>query len=188
MTPLLEVLAKEDDKVLRLYALQHLGLHHPFLPEPLRTEVGLCVHELALQPDAEVSGTAMVVLSDWNGNLGEGARTLSPEEIGLGVTRILADPTRPTDVRISATHAAVEGSYAGALPAARKIAADPAESTTLRKTAIHLIGQLGSERDKLLLDRCAKESGRLAQAANPALEGLAMRLSGHVPPRFTPFR
>ena len=83
---------------------------------------------------------------------------------------------------------AAEGGYPEALAAAREIAVNAEESTTLRKACLYLIGELGSAGDRDLLNRCAMESIRMAQAANPALEALLSRIAGRAGPTLTPYQ
>ncbi len=184
---LLQIVDQEDDKVLRLYALQHLGIYHPSLSEPLRSEVGRRVAELAYRSTDEVSGTALQLVEQWKGELGADLETVALEDRSAVALQIITDTTRPMDVRISAIQAAAEGGFGEALPAARTIAADPAEGALLRKSAIYLIGQLGVETDTALLTRCAKESIRLAQAAEPALAELTARIENRPTPKLTPY-
>jgi hypothetical protein len=184
---LLQIVDQEDDKVLRLYALQHLGIYHPGLSEPLRSEVGRRVAELAYRSADEVSGTALQLVEQWKGELGTDLESVSLEDRGAAALRIMTDASRPMDVRISAVQMAAEGGFVDALPAARTIASNPAEGALLRKSAIYLIGQLGVEADTALLARCATESTRLAQAAEPALAQLTGRIENRPAPKLTPY-
>ena len=184
---LLQIVDQEDDKVLRLYALQHLGIYHPGLSEPLRSEVGRRVAELAYRSADEVSGTALQLVEQWKGELGTDLETVSVEDRSAAALRIMADTSRPMDVRISAVQMAAEGGFVDALPAARTIVSNPAEGALLRKSAIYLIGQLGVEADTALLTRCAKESTHLAQAAGPALAQLTGRIENRPAPKLTPY-
>jgi hypothetical protein len=184
---LIEVVDHEDDKVLRLYALQHLGIHQPRVSEPLRSELGRRVAELAYHSEDEVSGTALELVEQWNGELGTDLEAVPLEDRSAAALKILTDANRPMDVRISAMHVAADGGFQGALPAARAIASNPAEGALLRKSAIHLIGELGVETDIAVLTRCAKENNRLAQAAGPALVQLTSRVEGRPAPKLTPY-
>ncbi len=185
---LIQVVDDEDDKVLRLYSLQHLGIHQPSLSEPLRSELGRRVSELAYFQEDEVSGTALELVEQWNGELGAGLDNVPVEDRSAAALKIMTDANRPMDVRISAMHVAADGGFQDALPAARAIAANPADGALLRKSAIYLIGQLGVETDTALLTRCAKENIRLAQAAEPALAQLIGRIENRPAPKLTPYR
>jgi len=185
---LLPMVDGDSDKVVRLYALQHLGIHQPRVSEPLRSQIGRRVLELAKAPDEEVAGTAMALLEQWKGELGAEVDSVSTEVRGQMAAMTMADKSRPVDVRTSAVHMAVDGGYIEALVAAREIAENSEESTTLRKACIHLIGQLGSAHDQDLLNRCAKENTRMAQAANPALEAILARVAGRAGPAPTPYQ
>jgi hypothetical protein len=188
MAPMLfRVLAEDRDKVMRLYALQHLGNLHPGAPEPVRSQIGRRVLELAGSTDDVVAGTAMDLLERWHGELGAEIVPASAEVRAKMAVATMLDPRRAADVRSSAVHMAVDGGFLEALPAARQIATDPQEDVLLRKASIHLIGQLGVEADTELLTRCAKENLRLAQAADPALISLSDRLAGRIGPTMTPY-
>ena len=80
------------------------------------------------------------------------------------------------DVRISAIHTCVDRKDAGALPDLRRIATDPALVSTLRKAAIHAIGQLGTAEDMALLDSLPQNDLNLSQAVNPAKKVLVDRM------------
>lgn len=185
---LMEVMERDTDKVMRLYALQHLAIHQPRAKEPLRGEIGRRVAALAYGEDDEISGTAVLVMEQWKGELGGDGESIPKEDRSAAVVKIISDPARDADVRVSAVHTAVDGGYQDALPAARAIAADAAADTMLRKAAIHLIGQLGGPDDSDLLARCAAENNRLAQAARPAIERLAARVEGRREPKLIPYR
>ena len=185
---LFAVLAEDRDKVMRLYALQHLGNLHPGAPEPVRSQIGRRVLELAgSAADDAVAGTAMDLLERWQGQLGAEVEPASAEVRAKMAVATMLDQRRATDVRSSAVHMAVDGGFREALPAARQIAADPQEDVLLRKASIHLIGQLGVESDSALLSRCAEENLRLAQAADPARIALSDRLAVRAGPTLTPY-
>jgi hypothetical protein len=182
---LLEVMEHDTDKVMRLYALQHLGGHQPKVTGPLRGEIGRRVAVLAYDENDAISGTALVVLEQWKGKLDADGSSVPEEDRAAAVVRIMSDGNRATDVRVSAVHAAVDGGYRQALPAARAIAANRAGDVMLRKAAINLIGQLGNGDDAALLRGCATENSRIAKAAAPALERLSKRLEGRPEPQLT---
>lgn len=185
---LMHVMTHNPDRVMRLYALQHMEIHQPRAQEPLKSEIGRRVAELAYEKNDEISGTALQVMELWNGEVGATGQRVDFAERSAAVVQIIRDAQRPADVRVTAMHTAVDGAYLDALTAARTIAADPEEDMMLRKAAIHLIGQLGSENDSALLTQCAAANPRLAQAAHPALERLSHRLEGRPEPNLTPYR
>ncbi len=80
-------------------------------------------------------------------------------------------------MRISAIHACVDRRNAARLPELRKIAADPALESTLRKAAIHAIGQLGGAEDMALLESLPQADGNLSLAVQPAQKVLLRRTS-----------
>ena len=63
--------------------------------------------------------------------------------LGRESLRLIGAGKAGPDVRISAIHACVDRRDAAPLPELRQIAADPALVSTLRKAAIHAIGQIG---------------------------------------------
>ncbi len=89
--------------------------------------------------------------------------------------RIIADGKTAQDVRISAIHAVVDRNDAAPLPELRKIAADTTLVSTLRKAAIHALGQLGGTEDMALLDSLPQDDGNLSMAIQPARKMLAKR-------------
>ncbi len=185
---LMHVMEQDPDKIMRLYALQHIALHQPRTTEPLRGEIGRRVAALAYELDDEISGTAVIVMEQWQGVMDAAGEKVPDGQRAAALTGIMSDENRAADVRISAVHAAVDGSYRESLPAARAIATDPAQDAMLRKAAIHLIGQLGDADDAALLGQCAAENPRIAQAARPAMERLSDRLEGRPAPQLIPYR
>jgi hypothetical protein len=95
--------------------------------------------------------------------------------------RLIGDGKAGQDVRISAIHAAVDRGDAGPLPELRKIAADTALVSTLRKAAIHAIGQLGAAEDATLLESLPQADGNLSMAVQPARKALAKRNAADPP-------
>ena len=174
---LLERIATGDPShVMRLYALQHLGTRYEAAPPAWRERLRSLVRGLESGPAA---GTALVLGRQW-----DPASRDDPAAVrqALGMA---ADPARPVDVRVTALHAA--GGDASCLPAARSIAADASQPVILRKAAISLIGRHGGPEDIGLLGRCSSESGRLAQAGEPAARALRGRLAGPPAPAPAPF-
>jgi hypothetical protein len=90
--------------------------------------------------------------------------------------RLVGEAGTGADVRISAIHACVDRKDAGALPDLRRIAADTSLVSTLRKAAIHALGQLGTSEDVALLDSLPGDDSNLGQAIHPARRSLAARL------------
>ena len=89
--------------------------------------------------------------------------------------RLVGEAGAGVNVRISAVHACVDRKDAGALPDLRKVAADPSLVSTLRKAAIHAIGQLGTAEDMALLDSLPQDDQNLSQALTPAKAALKTR-------------
>ena len=89
--------------------------------------------------------------------------------------RLVGEAGAGADVRISAIHTCVDRKDAGALPDLRRIASDPALVSTLRKAAIHAIGQLGTAEDLAVLDSLPQDDLNLSQAVGPARVALLGR-------------
>ena len=89
--------------------------------------------------------------------------------------RLVGEAGAGADVRISAIHTCVDRKDAGVLPDLRRIASDAALVSTLRKAAIHAIGQLGTAGDMSLLDSLPQDDPNLSQALSPAKATLTIR-------------
>ena len=177
---LLDHAAAHPDRVIRLYALQHIGIL--WLTDDLDQEQSLrtltLVRALAAQPEGEVSGTALALLDRWSARLGE-----APIELARALA---ADSARAIDVRVSALLAA--GTAPDTISLARDLAADRTQPIILRKASLALLGQHGTAADLPLLEQTAAESSRLAQAALPASEALAHRLEHPHRPAPVPYQ
>ncbi len=174
-TRILQDLTLHDaDPVIRLYAMQHLGMQRSIghLTGELADEIHSLMETLAKKSGEEVSGTAIQVLASWDG-ADNAENDPSTRQIALATA---SDSNRPVDIRVTAIHAA--GS--SVLPLARDLARNPSESVMLRKAAISQIGQHGDMQDVITLNTLAGESSRLAQAAEPALAEIRKRLSGKI--------
>ena len=172
---LLRLATRDADRTMRLYALQHLNLQRRTgrLPDgALADEVLAAVR--GMSGDHGVAGYAIEILATWDG--GEDAEPTA--EILRIALATASDDSFPTDVRVTAIHAA--GS--AGVPLARTIASDAGKHTMLRKAAIALIGRHGSSADLASLETIRSESARLAQAAEPAIARLRDRPDGRGEP------
>jgi hypothetical protein len=163
----------DGNPVLRMYALQHIAMWIPDEPsEESREAMMGYLRTLSWSADDPLAGSAVLFLSDLerDGELPEGF--VPDGTIGESALRIASDATASPDVRIAALHACVDQGTAGALPAARVIAADTSLMIPLRKAAIHTIGQFGTREDAALLESLAEELPSLGAATKPALEKL----------------
>lgn len=180
-TRILHKLALHDEvRTMRLYAVQHLGMQRDGgrLTGGLADEIRASLHDMSFGTEGELAGMAIARLAEWDG----GEKPSDPEVLDQAA-RIAADAALPTDVRVSALHAAA----ARGLPVARKLAVDAAQPVILRKAAIAVIGIHGGETDFADLERLSGESSRLAQAASPALGSLRARLAGQNAQTLIPF-
>ncbi|MCH7227575.1 hypothetical protein [Haloferula sp. A504] len=180
-TQLLRDLAlNAPERTMRLYALQHLGLQRlgGQLADELGDQVEADLRQLAAATDGEVAGTAVALLTQWDGEDAP-ARGGSIER----ALEIAEDSGRPIDVRVTALHAA----GASALPLARRLSTDQGQPIPVRKAAIACIGHHGTGADCAELEELSGESSRLAQAADPALRSIRHRISNPDAPEPVPF-
>ena len=169
---LLERIAVDDPRlVIRLYALQHLGVRYETATADCRERLRALVLELLAKPDAQTAGTALVLWRRWENSAEPGS--ISSLEMSRAMA---ADATRPVDVRVTALHAI--GEDPGVLNLARSIAVDMSQPVILRKAALNLMGRHGGAEDLAALRQCGRESPRLAQATEPAAMALEERLVG----------
>ena len=179
---LLERIAVDDPRlVMRLYALQHLGLRYDAAPPACQERMRSLVQRILAAPKSQTAGTALVLWQRWE-------KTAGPGELStLDLSRaIVADTARPLDVRVTAFHAM--GDDPSVLDLARAIAPDPAQPLILRKAALNLIGRHGQAQDLVVLRQCSQESSRLEQAGTPAAIALEKRLSGSPQPVLIPIQ
>ena len=168
------------DRVLRLYALQHIDSLRKsgHLPRPLSEEIPATLLALAASSGSDVAGTAIHLLAEWDGPAAD-----APPAILELAAHTAADRSRPVDIRVSAIHTAGPA----ALDAARVIAADTTEPVILRKAAIARIGHDGTAADLDTLKSLGTESARIAQAADPAIHHLQLRLRNPNAPAPIPY-
>lgn len=173
---LLERVAVDDPRlVMRLYALQHLGVCYEPAGPDTKERLRALVQKLLDDPATETAGTALVLWRQWNA-AGEPGKPAPLEP----ARAIAADTTRPVDVRVSALHSI--GDDPRSLDLARAIAPDKSQPVVLRKAALNLIGRHGGENDLTTLRQCSGESPRLAQAGDPAAQAIGDRLAGKPEP------
>ena len=170
----------DDDRVMRLYALQHIGVQRSagHLTGTLADEIHATLVAFANDTESDVSGTAIALLADWDGVEGD-----PPEAIQAIAAATAADRSRPVDVRVSAIHAAGPAS----LEVARTIAPDVTEPVILRKAAIARIGRHGGEGDLTALGELQSENTRIAQATTPARQSIQDRVAGRTRPDPIPY-
>jgi hypothetical protein len=169
------------DRVLRLYALQHIDSLRKsgHLHSPLAEEIHATLLSLAASPESDVTGTVVHLLAEW-----DGPAAGAPPAILELAAHTAADRSRPVDIRVSAIHTAGPA----ALEAARAIAIDTSEPVILRKAAIARIGHDGGTSDLPTLQSLCAESFRLAQAAEPAIQRLQSRHQQAANPAPAPYQ
>lgn len=174
-TRLLQRLALEDpEKIMRLYALQHLELQRDDgrLTGSLAKEVHQTLRGLIAERQNQTAGTVLQILLNW-----EGAGAPMETELIEQALHFIMDSDCAADVRITAIHAAGEH----ALPSARILVTDTTQPTLVRKAAIACMGRYGEASDVMTLEGLSEENFRIAQAAVPAAEKIRMRVSASRP-------
>ncbi len=181
LTHILHHLALHDhDRVMRLYALQHIGIqrYSGRLDGALADEIHATLTNLAGNPESEISGTAIELLAHWLGR-----DTPAEPQIQALAAATAADRSRPVDIRVASIHAAGPAS----LEVSRIIAPDTTEPVILRKAAIARIGHHGGEADLTTLSTLNSESTRIAQATKPARAEIIDRLENPSRPALIPY-
>lgn len=175
---LLQMAEANPNEIVRLYAIQHLGLWYPMESDRGKQEAILhSLRQLAERPDDHRSGAAVLMLADLQSQRGGNNKALVEGNTALlaAAERLLTDTSAAPAVRLSAVLACVDLGHAKALPEMRRIAKDPSAMGPLRKAAIHAIGQLGEEKDLELLETLLGGDAYLTQAVRPAKERLLER-------------
>jgi len=178
---LLERIAVTEPRlVMRLYALQHLGVRYDTATPECQLRLRDLVQRILADPESQTAGTALVLWRRWEHSAG--SETASSLDLSRSIVK---DATRQLDVRVSALQAI--GDDPGVLDLARAIAPDTTQPVSLRKVALNLIGLHGQKQDLEVLRLCSRESPRLAQAGDPAARSLQDRIAGHIPPVLQPY-
>jgi hypothetical protein len=164
------------DPTLRDYALQHLRIvwNDSAGDETLRDSIRESLRRLA-SADKSVATAALLslhLLGDTAANPGQPvARALSDSEIAPLARPLLGGPagSRPADERMTAARIAGDRKLTVLRPDLARVAADSAEHTLARITAINAIGRIGDPSDRSLLLSLATSDLSLADAARQAL-------------------
>ena len=166
---LLRMTEEHPDKVLRLYALQHLVFQHEREDPAMRQRISDRMVAAAID-DGGMAGAALMLLGDLDAATIPGDIRAQLDDRAVSV---VADHAAPSDVRVSAIHACEARRATAALPALRRIAADTTANTVERRTAIHAIGTLGGPDDRAYLDALRGATPLLEPAIVPAVTRLA---------------
>lgn len=180
----LERLALNDpDLIMRLYALQHLGMMRRIgqINGDLAAQIRATVETMARQQDSQVSGTAIQLLADWDGSQNDKPLSADVAQLALATA---ADQKRSVDIRVTAIHAAGPA----ALTLARSVADNASEPVMLRKAAIARIGEDGGPEDLDQLTNLSGEGSRIAQAAQPAIDAIRGRMARTRPVKLVPYQ
>jgi hypothetical protein len=177
---LVEMAAADGDAILRMYAMQHLGLWYPRIEDAAeRAQVLELLAQILRMKGERSRGSALQALSDIarNGASEEVAQALAGSNLMEQSEAILTDRSEAADVRICALQACVAHGHKAALNPLREIATNAGENTVLRKAAIHGIGELGNIVDLELLELVRSEEVRCSVASAAAIMHLKNRLS-----------
>lgn len=170
---MLELANDSSGRILQIYALQHLASWSSVEQDKAEVErISNTLWSIANQRNHPAAGIAVLMLSDMNryGVIADSEKISAQAEILVGGAELAQD------VRVSAIHACVDRSHSEVVPSLRAIAQDVSLVSTLRKAAIHGIGQLGTVEDLALLDALPQGDTNLALAIIPAKKELEKRL------------
>lgn len=175
---LVEMAAADSDPILRMYAMQHLGLWYPRIADAAdRAEVLELLAQILRMKGERSRGSALQALSDIarNGASEEVEQALAGSNLMEQAEGILSDRSEAADVRICALQACVAHAHKNVLNPLREIATNGGENTVLRKAAIHGIGELGNIADLELLELVRSEEVRCSVASEAAITHLKNR-------------
>lgn len=170
---MLDLASDSSGRILQIYALQHLASWSTVEQDKAEVDrISQCLFTIANQRTHQAAGTAVLMLSDMysSGVITEVDQITKQAEI------LVAGAEIAQDVRVSAIHTCVDRKDGSALPAMRNIAQDATHVSTLRKAAIHAIGQLGTAEDLALLESLPQDDANLALAILPAKKELEKRI------------
>ncbi|MBI3879311.1 MAG: hypothetical protein HY301_04515 [Verrucomicrobia bacterium] len=167
---------REQDAVMRDYAIQHLIVLHERLPaanSAEREKIELVLWEALAEKDSSIAGTALLGLH----NLALGGAQLDTTRLGEDAVALARDESAGELARITALQVCAGRGLAEALPSATALAGG-APTVPLQISAIAALGRLGSARDlPALTELAGGTNARLQPAARTALATLRQRLA-----------
>lgn len=174
---LLAMLDGGVDPVIRDYAVQAIGVWYPRAGEGDRQRLNRALAGVITAPRDASAGTAVYAIHHLTINnpfaADFSATALDRSLLALAAgERDAVVATRMAAFHLLSVRVLSSESERAALQSARSVAADSSLPISLRKTAIHTLGQLGDRTDRPLLRQLADEHPRLAQASQPALDQL----------------
>ena len=157
-----------QDAIWRDYCVQHLGsLYAKTADEQEQRWIRDLFWQATEETAGSIAGTALIALSDNAGQPGIGKADVVARALALAQDAKCSETSKTTALQICA-----ELGEAKVLPAARALAAS-ARSIPLRMSAIAVLGTLGGEVDRPVLEGyAAGADGRLRTAARSALSRL----------------
>ncbi|QQL44809.1 hypothetical protein [Sulfuriroseicoccus oceanibius] len=159
---LLRIVETSDDEVLRVYALQHLGMvRHRVGDSSLAARVDAMMSRLAAEPFDPVAGAALMMGCENDGPTDDSALRLAESE------------RASTAARVTAIHVAVDSGDVRVLPLVRALATENETPLVLRKAAVYAIGRLGGPADAEVLSQLQGEEGVIEAAVAAARKRLA---------------
>lgn len=176
---------REQNEVIRDYALQHLFTFYEKVEYGISTEAATAIHaqvqevlwEAVSEVQASLAGTALLGLS----RLAETRRDLNPDRVAAAAAKLATDVDAGELTRISAMQVCGRLKVAEVLPALKEVA-ENASSIPLRISAIGVLGLIGGTPELDLLERILTDvNGRLKPAATLASKRIKHRLAEKSP-------
>jgi hypothetical protein len=161
---------KRHDVVWRDYCIQHLGTFYRKIPSAADKAAAHRLFWAGTDEKAGTfAGTSLIALTA-NSDLTGGGQQIAGKAVQIATDTTWSEASRVTSLQIAANLG-----DESILPVARQAVGSGA-STHLRMSAIAAIGTLGSEKDRLLLEKYAASTDtRLRAAATSALGRLQMK-------------
>jgi hypothetical protein len=162
-------LDKDQDEVLRDYALQHLAAWHERADSSGKNRIRQTLWSALAETQSSIAGTALLALSRLAGEDPE----LKPDRIAEAALRLAGSEECGELARITALQVCSRMGKREILPVAMRLA-ETASSIPLRVSAIAAVADLGGQQAKPFLERLAAESNQpMKQAARLALARLS---------------
>jgi hypothetical protein len=156
---------RDLDPTLRDYALQQLRewvadgdtrSMHEERPEKLALIREAFLHAATpghadCDPQSTTTGTALLALDEWTGSAAPAAVRVEPTKLDEILLSHIRDEAAHRGVRATALQIAARRKMNAALPLARELSQDASQEAILRLAAISLLGTMGTEEDRKLL-------------------------------------
>jgi HEAT repeat protein len=174
---------KEQDPVIRNYALQHLATWYEQCGQ--KAQVLAALWAGTTDPDASIAGTALIGLGRLSQDqAGPGPASsqpvpaVDPARLATAASALAQDPNGSEAARVTALQVCAQLGMKEVLPAAVDLA-QSAASVPLRMSALAAVGALGGpDQVPLLFGLLTADDPRIQTAARAALRRLEARLNG----------